>query len=223
MIVSLSQPCTAFEGARLMTGGALIDVALAVKAALDADPAVQVLVFDDATGAVIDLDLRGTTAEIVARLTARMKETPPSPSRQSHVTAADSTRDSTIDSSAPRGRGRPKLGVVAREITLLPRHWDWLATQPGSASQVLRRLIDDARRAKPRRDQGANQARAAQDTAYRFMLALAGNFPGFEEATRALFAGDRDRFAAHTQTWPADVRGYAFRLAWGTMSPDTNT
>src|ERR1700739_3037247 len=42
--------------------------------------------------------------------------------------------------------GRPKLGVVAREVTLLPRHWDWLATQPGGGSVALRKLVGEARR-----------------------------------------------------------------------------
>ena len=111
----------------------------------------------------------------------------------------------------PRGRGRPKLGVVAREVTLLPRHWEWLAAQPGSASVTLRRLVEDARKSG-----GAKQrARAARDAAYAFMHALAGDFPGFEEAIRALYADDRTRFENQVTDWPADVRDYAIRLAFG--------
>jgi hypothetical protein len=109
----------------------------------------------------------------------------------------------------PRGRGRPRLGVVAREVTLLPRHWDWLAAQPGGASAALRRLIDSARHA----DAGRTAARQAQERAYRAMLALAGDLPGYEDACRALFGGDPDGFAARIADWPADVRAYALELA----------
>jgi hypothetical protein len=110
----------------------------------------------------------------------------------------------------PRGRGRPRLGVIAKEVTLLPRHWDWLNLQPGGASVALRRLVDEARRTSGDRD----RIRAAQEAAYQFMSAIAGNLPGFEEATRALFAYDRRRFAQLIAAWPDDVRGYAIRLAF---------
>ncbi|MDH7795122.1 MULTISPECIES: DUF2239 family protein [unclassified Beijerinckia] len=188
--------CTAFDGHALLARGALIDVALAVKGALTERPDAAVLVFDDTTGRVVDLDLRGSATEIAARLAAPAQIDPPE-------VAADAPRG--------RGRGRPKLGVVAREVTLLPRHWDWLALQPGGASQALRRLVDDARKT----DGGRSQTRAAQEAAYRFMSAMAGNLPGFEEASRALFAIDRERFAEHASPWPADVRTYVEELAWG--------
>ena len=96
--------------------------------------------------------------------------------------------------------GRPKLGVVSREVTLLPRHWDWLATQPGGASVALRKLVEEASR-NPKA-----QLRQRRDAAYRFATALVGNAPGYEEAIRALYAGQRDEFAAHIEAWPADVR-----------------
>lgn len=179
--------CTAFAGVKRLAGGALPDVAVTVKAALAADTALQVLVFNDATGAVIDLDLRGSEAEIRARLAPAGETDPPA-----------------------RGRGRPKLGVVAREVTLLPRHWDWLSAQPGGASQVLRRLIDQARRA----DDGRTETRLRQETAYRFLSVLAGNLPGFEEAARALFANDQARFVEQTAAWPLDVCAHATKLAW---------
>ncbi|MDF2119649.1 DUF2239 family protein [Roseiarcaceae bacterium H3SJ34-1] len=184
-----SRPSTAFDGLRLVASGPLLHVALAVKAVLKKDPAASVLTFDDATGSVIDLDLRGSKADIAARLavTERASE------------------------EGPRGRGRPKLGVVAREVTLLPRHWEWLSLQRGGASHALRRLVDEARR----NDGGGSAARAAQERAYRFLSGLAGNLPGFEEASRALFAGDKARFAQHMAEWPADVRAYALRLGWG--------
>lgn len=197
----LSRHCTAFDGSRLVASGALIDVALAVKAVLAENPVASVLTFEDKTGAVIDLDLRGTAAEVVSRLTAGAEETDAS---------VDTPHRNDGDAPA-RGRGRPKLGVVAREITLLPRHWEWLAMQPGGASQALRRLVDESRRT----DNGRSQARFAQEAAYRFISAMAGNRPGFEEASRALFAGERQRFAGHMAAWPPDIRAYACKLAWG--------
>lgn len=182
MTVTAATPCTAFEGHTLLRSGPLAEVALAVKAA------GPVLVFDDTTGRVVDLDLRGSDAEIVARLA------PPE----------------TAEATEPRGRGRPKLGVVGREITLLPRHWEWLAAQPGGASVALRKLVDEARRAGGE----AQRLRAAQEAGYRVMAALAGDLPGFEEASRALFAGDRPRFEQQAVAWPADLRGYVTRLAF---------
>jgi hypothetical protein len=180
--------CTAFAGPDRLVHGPLAEVALAVKAALAADPTASILTFDDTTGRVIDFDLRGSDADVLARL--------PAPEGQ-----------------PARGRGRPRLGVVAREVTLLPRHWDWLSAQPGGASHALRRLIDEARR----HDGGQAATRAAQETAYRFVSAMAGNLPGFEEATRALFANDATRFAQHSATWPADIRDHAQKLAWATI------
>lgn len=181
-----SKPCTAFIGDRLLSAAPLAEVALAVRQAAAAGGADTLLVFDDATGAVVDLDPRETVA-------------------------APALEDGTGEPDAPRGRGRPRLGVVAREVTLLPRHWDWLASQPGGASVVLRRLVEEARR----REDGKLQARARQAAAYRFLSAMAGDLPGFEEAARALFAGDADGFAQRMAAWPADVRGYALRLAAG--------
>lgn len=180
---------TAFEGTRLIASGPLAEVALAVKVASAGDAVASILIFEDATGRAIDLDLRGTDADIVARLPDQNREPAAEP---------------------PRGRGRPKLGVVAREVTLLPRHWDWLAAQPGGASVALRRLVDAARRASGERD----RTRRAQDAAYHFMSAMAGNLPNFEEAARALFAADRRRFASLIAAWPEDIRNHAIALAF---------
>jgi hypothetical protein len=108
-----------------------------------------------------------------------------------------------------RGRGRPKLGVVAREVTLLPRHWQWLSVQPGGASVAIRKLVEEARKANA----GKNRVRRAREVAYRFMSAMAGNLSGFEEATRALFGKDSERFQSLTDSWPRDVRDYARKLA----------
>ena len=204
---NLSKPSTAFEERRKLLSGPLVEVALAVKTAIDKGSSKTFLVFDDATGRVIDLDLRGSKAEIVERLSR--------PFRQfkgrfaSHPSKASEPVEG--EASEPRGRGRPKLGVVAREVTLLPRHWEWLAAQPGGASATLRRLVEEARRMGGSRQ----QRRAAQEAAYRFMLAIAGDLPGYEEGLRALFADDRAKLEECIAAWPEEIRAYAIRLAFG--------
>ncbi|HTM70342.1 MAG TPA: DUF2239 family protein, partial [Luteimonas sp.] len=110
---------------------------------------------------------------------------------------------------APRGRGRPKLGVVAREVTLLPRHWTWLNAQPGGASVALRKLVEAARRGNGDGD----RRRAGQEAVYRFMHAIAGDQPGFEAAARALFAGDLGKLEDAIADWPHDIREHATMLA----------
>ena len=188
----MSQTFTAFEGQRRLITGPLADVALAVKRA--ATPAAQIAIFDDRTGRALDLDLRGNETEILARL----------PSGTGGEPASESP------ANEPRGRGRPKLGVVAREVTLLPRHWEWLNARPGGASVALRKLVDEARRTSGDKD----RAREAREAAYHFMSAVAGDRPHFEEAARALFADDRRHFVALIADWPADVRDHAVALAF---------
>ena len=193
-------PCVAFEGDRCIATGNLRDAARAAKQTLDRRKDASVLVFDGITGGPIDLDFRGTVDDVLTRLPG-MADTP--------VT----TEDATVP--APRGPGRPKLGVVAREVTLLPRHWEWLAQQSGGASVALRRLVDEARRANKEKD----RVRHAREAAYRFIAATAGNKPHYEEVARALFAGDAERFEAWTASWPADVRDHARRLAAAAFEP----
>jgi uncharacterized protein len=184
------QRCTAFAGPRLLTSGTLAEVAVAAKRAVSDGEAEPVLIFDDATSHVVDIDFRGTDADVIGRITPKGE----SPDQEGE---------------AARGRGRPKLGVVAREVTLLPRHWEWLATQPGGASAAVRRLVDEARQTSSQKD----RLRQAKESAYRFMSAMAGNEQGFEEATRALFANDQARFTELTDAWPRDVRDHARMLA----------
>jgi uncharacterized protein len=171
------------------------------------DPSAAILVFDDSTGRVIDLDLRGTKAAIIERLSrarpSRIGQSQPSPSDDPPAAK---------EPSEPRARGRPRLGVVSREVTLLPRQWEWLEAQPNGASAALRRLVDDARRTGiPHQER-----RTAQEVAYRFMLAIAGDRPGYEEATRALFADDRSTLERRIADWPKDIRKHVLRLAFGT-------
>ena len=177
---------TVFEGFRRLAGGDLAEATLAVKAAEEHGVEAPLVVFDDATGRVVDVDTRGEPEDILARL--------------AHPTESDGA------GTAPRGRGRPKLGVTGREVTLLPRHWEWLNRQPGGASVALRKLVEAARRG----DQAGHAE--ARDAAYRFMSALAGNLPDFEEATRALFAGDRRQFESRIGTWPPDVRAHCTQM-----------
>lgn len=191
---------TAFDGHRLLTRGGLADVALSVKQAQAARGDAAILVFDDQSGKQVDLDLRGGDADIRKRYQAPAATAAP----------ADDADTAEAAEAAPRGRGRPKLGVVPREVTLLPRHWDWLATQPGGASVALRKLVEQARRDNEARD----QQRQRQEAAYHFMSSMGGNLPGFEEATRALYADDRAGFARQVAEWPRDVRDYAMALAW---------
>ena len=195
MAPSYQTRCVAFEGSRRIAGGELHQVALKTKEVLDRGPQAPVLIFDECTSEPIEVDFRGTAQEVFERLTAHA-QTPVAPLR-------------VAESAAPRGPGRPKLGVVSREVTLLPRHWDWLNSQPGGASVALRRLVDDARKVRGDDD----RIRQAQEATYRFISTMAGNEPHFEEATRALFAGRQDRFVALSESWPADVRDHARKLA----------
>lgn len=175
---------TVFVGGRRVATGS-IEVVAQAAASLGAGGDLP-LVFDDATGRPVDLDLRfgpdAAAREFRGRAFAA-PEAPPAP---------------------PKSRGRPRLGVVAREVTLLPRHWDWLATQPGGASAALRRLVEQARRDNSH----ADFAREGREAAYRAMAALGGDLPGFEEASRALFAGDRNRLLLLLEPWPPDIRAY---------------
>jgi uncharacterized protein len=182
---------TAFEGLRRLASGPLADVALAVKRA-EPQASEPIAIFSDSTGRAVDLDLRGNANKMLGWL--------------SEASAA-----SPAEETAVRGRGRPKLGVVAREVTLLPRHWEWLNAQPGGASVALRKLVDEARRANGDKD----RLRAARDAAYHFMSAMAGNLPNFEEAARALFADDRRRFVGQIASWPEDIRDHVVKLAYG--------
>lgn len=188
----LKAPHALFDGSDLLVRGELREVVREAAArggvAADGRP---LLLLDDRTGQSLDLDLRGDAAQVLERLGARF----PVPD--------------TAEPPAPRERGRPRLGVVAREVTLLPRHWEWLAAQPGGASSALRRLVEEARR----RDSGAGDLRQRREAQYRAMLALAGDLPGFEEASRALFAGDAAGFAERLRHWPADVGGYLASLS----------
>ena len=183
----------AFEGERRIGSGSLRDVGRAAREALDRRQHASILIFDGGTSGLVEIDFRGSVADVLARI-------PP-------AEAPAAEEDTAV--AAPRGPGRPKLGVVAREVTLLPRHWDWLAQQKGGASVAIRKLVDEARHANEDKD----RIRLAQEAAYRFMSVMAGNRPHYEEAIRALFANDPGRFEKLIAEWPADIRDHAERLA----------
>jgi uncharacterized protein len=196
---SPSDSYTSFDGHRRIATGSLQTNALAVRRASENSAAGPFLIIDNATGRPVDIDFRGSEEEVVAKLT----------SAASAQTEGISQND-TSEPSRSRGRGRPKLGVIAREVTLLPRHWEWLAGQPGGASVALRKLVEEARRANSEKE----KVRKALERAYYFMLAIAGDLPGFEEATRALFASEPVKFQELIAAWPSDIREHAMQLAF---------
>jgi hypothetical protein len=171
----------AFAGVRQVAAGALDEVLPVLKRRFDADSSDLVLDFDVNTGQQVDFDLRGPLADVLARAL-------PAPQK---------------------GPGRPRLGVTSREVSLLPRHWEWLDEQPSGASAALRRLVEQAAKSQPGKAR-AGRLRAALS---RFLLSMAGDRPNYEEACRALFAGDPDRFESLVQKWPKDIREYAVRHA----------
>ena len=171
---------TAFAGSRQIASGHRLLVLTAVKQYLDSN-AGQALIFEDDTGRQVDFDFSGSLDDVLERERASSTRTRP---------------------------GRPKLGVVGREVSLLPRHWEWLEEQPNGISAAIRRLVDEARKREP----GAQRARRLRDSISRFMWAMAGDFPNFEETARALHAGDDARVAELTSDWPTDVRAHVLRL-----------
>jgi len=184
---SQATTCIAFDGQTRIAQGALAEVALAAKQRLDSGSAGPLLVFDELDSHQVEIDFRGSVEDTLARLAPNPATAEP----------------------ASRGPGRPKLGVVAREVTLLPRHWEWLGRQPGGASGALRRLVEQS----IRQGGAKERARQAMESVDRFMRVMAGNEAGYEEASRAFYRGDRERFAILIASWPTDVRAHVRQLA----------
>ncbi|MFF2481343.1 DUF2239 family protein [Paenibacillus sp. NPDC058071] len=185
--------CTAFLDVGVVASGSLQHVVTTVKDALDDRDLAQLLVFDDSTGKPVDVDFRGKTDDVLQRLGEQFGDLP----------------CTEVNHQPTRRVGRPKLGVVSGEVTLLPRQWEWLKSQPGGASVTLRKLIDEARRAGDEQ----SHIRGSQEATYNFMTAMAGNFHQYEEALRALYAGDLDRFHHFINDWAPDVKNYVKKLA----------
>jgi hypothetical protein len=206
--------CTAFAGSRCIASGRLEEVVRVTKEAIDANDPDPIYIFDD-DSELVEIDFRGSVSAVVNRIRKAAAAI-----EQENTGGAADTKDgksgtskrksgSAVESESSSGLGRPKLGVVAREVTLLPRHWEWLNSQPGGASVTLRKLVEQARKA----NDGGNELRKAREVTYKFMSAMAGNERGFEEATRALFAGDQGGFNQHMEKWPKDIRHHAQKLA----------
>ncbi len=189
MLDSISLRYTAFEENKILATGRLDEVALRVRRQVQSNPSARILIFSDATGKEMDFDLRGSEPEVLERLKVFL-----SPDEKE---------------VGPPGPGRPKLGVVAREVSLLPRHWEWLATQSGGASAALRRLIEEARKDPSRRE----SVRQAQERTHKFMTAIAGDLTNYEEALRALYAKDKETFQSSIVSWPEDIRVHVKMLA----------
>ncbi|MBU6452162.1 MAG: DUF2239 family protein [Cyanobacteria bacterium REEB67] len=206
MELSGKNTCTAFAGTREVAHGSYEEVVLESKRLFDRGEKTNILIFDDDTAQQRDADLGRSLPELERWLSFVRKT-----AAQATIAARD---EDPTEAGEERAQsvvkpGRPKLGVVSREVTLLPRHWQWLNAQPGGASVALRKLVEAAKRDTT----GKEQKRLAQEATYRFMSAMAGNEAGFEEASRALFAGKRSRFAELTEHWPADVSKYLQKLA----------
>jgi hypothetical protein len=184
----------AFAGDQRIARGALDEVALAIRAAADAGERRPIIVLDAVSSQTVDLDLRGTAEEIVARLAS-----------EPSAAGGDSASASEARATGP---GRPRLGVVSREISLLPRHWDWLKTQRGGASAALRRLVDEARRHSGAQDRFA----AARESVDRYLRVMGGDRPNYEEALRAFYAGRDTDLRRLVADWPGDVRDHLDEL-----------
>jgi len=179
---------SAFSGDRLIAFGLLADVLSAAKAYVDTTEEPQLLIFEDRTGRQMEFDFSGSLTDVLTRSLPRPERT---------------------------GPGRPKLGVVSREVSLLPRHWEWLEAQPQGISAGLRRLVEEARKQNP----AEQRARKGREALNRFMTAIAGNRPNYEEATRALFAPDYARFEELIADWPEDIRAHLLRVLEDSLSP----
>ena len=175
---------TAFAGFRRIAFGGLREVLPAVREFSAGSPE-NVLIFDHSSGRQVDFDMRGSLEEVFARLE------PKEPPRE------------TTESGVRAGKGRPRLGVTAGEVTLLPRHWEWLAAQPLKASGTIRRLVDEARAKE------ASDPKRRLEALGAILWSLAGDLPGFEEASRALYAGDAARFLPFVEAWPQDIAAFA--------------
>jgi hypothetical protein len=179
---------TAFTGHQYLFQGTLSDIVLKIKKRLGKAENNTIFIFSDTTGKIIDFNFQGNERDVQKRLELYVNEKVPK------------------DDSGP---GRPKLGVVSREISLLPRHWEWLATQSGGASSILRNLVEEAKK----KSVNGNHVKQAQERAYKFMSAIAGDFEGYEEALRALYKRDKNNFLIQIQDWPSDVKSYVIKIA----------
>jgi hypothetical protein len=173
---------TAFAGTKRIARGEIQATLRRCKLQLDSGDSSTLLIFEDSSGRQLDFDLRGSIDEILARLATHPHFAKPQQGKP--------------------GPGRPRLGVISREVTLLPRHWEYLERQPKGISATLRALVDEAAQKSP----APGPSRKALEAADTFMWAMAGNLPHCEEASRALYAGDEKQLSKSIRAWPKDLR-----------------
>jgi hypothetical protein len=198
---------TAFVGTSCISRGTIEAVVLAAKAVVDGGEKARIAIFDDLTAETIEIDFRGSPDDVVGRL-------------PDHPILRSASEAGPVDVSERRpGPGRPRLGVVSREVSLMPRHWEWLAKQEGGASGALRRLVEDARKNGQQKD----RLREAQSAVHRFMWDMAGNEPHFEEASRAFYAHDYETLRELIRDWPIDIRAHLKRLVQRMLPAEKTT
>ena len=183
---------TVFDGPKLILQGSLSDVIVRVKKRMGKIENSSFLICNDSNGQTLDFNFQGSEKDVLKRLETFVSPQP-----------AISKNKETV------GPGRPKLGVVAREVSLLPRHWEWLALQEGGASVTIRKLVDEA---KKKFAEGSS-VKQAQERVYKFMSVMAGDLEGYEEALRALYKKDAKKFALEIQAWPEDIKKHTVDLS----------
>ncbi len=180
---------TAFESGKVISSGTLADVVINLKKKLGKSNHTSVLIFNDTTGRTMDFNFSGSEKEVLKRL-------------EIYTQTPDSKEQ-------PIGPGRPKLGVFSREVSLLPRHWEWLASQSGGASAVLRRLVEEAKKTSSQ----TITTKHAQERTYHFMSVVAGDFKGYEEVLRSLYKKDKSNFFSEMSEWPKDIVSYIRKIS----------
>ncbi len=190
MLMNDTDTFTAFYGNTQIATGLLADMLSKTTSFLQEKQASRndsetLLIFNERTGGQIDFDLRGSIEDILERALPK------------------------------RSAGRPKLGVTSREITLLPRHWQWLESQAKSASASLRLLVEEAMK----QDGGEADIKKNLAVTDRIMMTMAGDLAHFEEASRALNQRNVERFEDSVASWPEDIKQYLLKRMYSSLKP----
>lgn len=180
----------AFKKEKLIAEGDLKKVILKTKRELMRSPESAILIFSNETGKTMDFNFQGSENEVLSRLEVFLEPKIEIDPKEKKV-------------------GRPSLGVISREVSLLPKHWEWLACQSGGASAEIRRLVEKAMK----QTQAASTVKMAQEKTFRFLNTIAGNFPNFEEAIRSLYRRDLNAFEQIIKFWPVDIKDHALHLS----------
>jgi hypothetical protein len=187
---------TAFGNGKLIVHGGLDDVVTKIKRWYDKYSNGTLLVFNDFTGKTMEFDLRGSEKEVLQKIEMFLPQ------------------EIVVVSARP---GRPKLGVVTREVSLLPQHWEWLASQPEGASAALRKLVEGAKKNLVMKE----SVKQVQERAYKIMSILAGDLPQYEEALRSLYRRNEENFKQHIASWSPDIKDYVMKTVEPVFSEGT--